>query len=97
VQDDVRDMIERQRNKAIKNILNVNDAVGDEDARARLRSVVLAEVNGFAKLVLETLDAVDDGSVVNGAWLERIERRLDALHEAIAAGAPAPVPVPAGR
>ena len=84
MQDGLRELLEKRRNRGIAIILGVKERECDthlpRDASQKLRKVVLDQMNEFHDLVNDILDSVDHGDVVlNEEWL----RKLDEMHQAL--------------
>jgi hypothetical protein len=86
---DVAALIERAKNRAIANFMGWVEREANRhlpaDVRRNMRRAFLQEINDLADVAIEAVDAVaDPADVVNGEWLERIERRIEDLHHTIA-------------
>lgn len=84
MQDGLRELLEKRRNRGIAIILGVKERECDEhlpkEASQKLRKVVLDQMNEFHDLVNDIFDSVDSGDVVlNEEWL----RKLDEMHQAL--------------
>lgn len=88
--DDVlADIIGRQRDRSIAAILGVKEREADPHlppaVRAKLRKVVLDQLNAYTGLVMDVLESLsagqEDGSaiVLNTLWLDK----LDEIHAAV--------------
>lgn len=89
--DELRGLIERRRNKAIRQVLDVVDDLVDphthQREKAAIRKVVLDELNDFTDVVLGLVDrTTDDTSTYNVHALDMIA----AMYERVV-GEPAPV------
>lgn len=85
-----RVLIERRRNRAIKSILGVKEALCDvhlpPEVSEQLRRVVLEELNDLTDVALTVLASqeqrLSDGAVYNELWLEKLEQ----IHAATVTG-----------
>jgi hypothetical protein len=84
MQDALKDLLEKRRNRAIAIVLGVKERECDQDLSAmasqKLRMVVLDQFNEFHDLVLDIMGSLDKGEVVlNEAWLTKIDEIHDML------------------
>lgn len=84
MQTAMADMLAKRRDRAIAIILGVKEREIDthlpKEAQAKLRKVILDQVNDLYDVALELLKSLDhEDSVVNELWLEK----LDAIYVAV--------------
>lgn len=84
MQDALRDLLEKRRNRAIAIVLGVKERECDRDLNAhssqKLRKVVLDQFNEFHDLVLDIMASLDRGEVVLN---EEYLKRIDEMHEVL--------------
>jgi hypothetical protein len=85
MQESLRDLVSRRRNRAIATILRVKEDLCDYhlpiNASNALRKVVLDEINDLCDLVLDVFETIDDHTtIMNDLWL----KKLDDIHRAVA-------------
>lgn len=84
MQPSLNELLAKRRDRAIATVLGVKerecDAFLPPESRARLRKVILDQINEVADLALDVIKSLDTGEVVlNEAYLER----LDAIYAAV--------------
>ena len=84
MQDVVRDLLAKRRDRVIATILGTKERDCDRylprDVQQRLRKVVLDQVNEYFELCCDVLRSFEgEGVVVNDLWLQK----LDEIHAAV--------------
>lgn len=84
MQNTLRELLERRRNKAIAVILGTKERECDKhlpmEASMKLRKAVLDQLNEFHDFVADVLDSLDNGDVVlNDHYMQK----LDEVHAAV--------------
>ena len=87
MQKALSELLERRRNKVIAIILSVKERECDQhlpaEASAKLRKVVLDQLNEWHSLVLDVVASIDTGeAVVNEEYL----KKLDEIHAVVMGG-----------
>lgn len=83
----LKDLLARRRDRAIAKVLSLKDDYEDEgrldlEAGKVLRKAILDEFNDFYEIALDLINSVDDGTVViNQEYLERIDDIYDLLFQ----------------
>jgi hypothetical protein len=93
MQDVITDVIARRRDRAIAVLLGVKEKEVDSylppHVRARLRKVILDQMNDFHSLVVDVMRSLDTGEVVlNELYMEKIDdlhRDVRVIHNQILA------------
>lgn len=86
MQEALRELLKRRRDRCIAIVLGVKERECDRDLSAmssqKLRKVVLDQFNEMHDLVVDIMNSLDDGEVVlNEAYLVK----LDEIHSAVMA------------
>lgn len=86
MQTAIAEMLAKRRDRAIAIILGVKereiDAHLPKEAQAKLRKVILDQVNDLFDVAMELMASLDSGeSVVNQLWLDKV----DILHQDVSA------------
>jgi hypothetical protein len=84
MQDVLNDIVARRRDRAIAVLLSMKEKEVDQylppEVKARLRKVILDQLNEFHSLVVDVMRSLDNGEVVlNELYLEKI----DQVHEVV--------------
>ena len=84
MQDSIRDLLNRRKNRAAAIILGVKDDECDdylpEEASRVLRKVILDEMNSFYEICIDVIESLDnDTFLINDHWLEK----LDEIHSCL--------------
>ncbi len=74
----VQEILHRRKQRCIATILGVKEREVDLDlsaeTQAKLRKVILDEINDFHDIALDLLNSVDGGNVVvNQLWLDKLD------------------------
>lgn len=81
MQEPIRKLLTKRKNRAIAIILSTKEERCDEflpdDASLALRKVVLDQLNEFYDMCLDVIGQDDDGFSVNEIWVERLEQIYD--------------------
>lgn len=81
MQDSVKELLGRRRNRAIAIILTTKEQECDkhlpDDASFRLRKSVLDQLNEFHDLCIDLIDSLSTSAVMNDIWLARLEEIYD--------------------
>jgi len=81
MQEPIRKLLTKRKNRAIAIILSTKEELCDEflpdDASLALRKVVLDQLNEFYDMCLDVIGQDDDGFSVNEIWIERLEQIYD--------------------
>ncbi len=88
MQDSVRELLERRKNRAIAIILTCKESECDEhlpdNASYRLRKVVLDQINELHDLCIDVIESIDtDNVMLNEYWLKKIEEKLDYIYSRV--------------
>lgn len=91
MQDVVRDLLAKRRDRVIATILGMKERDCDrylpKDAQVKLRKVVLDQINEFYELTCDVLRSLDtDDIVMNDLWLQK----LDEIHAVVIGNGHAP-------
>jgi len=85
MQDSVKELLGRRKNRAIAIILTCKETECDsylpDSASYRLRKVVLDQVNELHDLCVDVIESLDtDNVVLNEFWLKKIEAKLELIY-----------------
>jgi hypothetical protein len=78
MEDNVRELLGRRRNRSIAIILTEKEIQADPhiptDASKQLRKVVLDQMNDFHDFCVDLIESYDTGAVtINQTWLDKLE------------------------
>ncbi len=83
MQDSVRDLLTRRKNRAAAIILGVKDDECDyylpEEVSKQLRKTILDQMNDFYDVCVDVVESLDGSVIINDLWIEKI----DEIHDAI--------------
>lgn len=88
MQDSVRQLLGRRKNRSIAIILSTKEDECDEYLPAEsshlLRKVVLDQLNEFHDLALDIMESLDTGrTMINDHWLEQLLIKLDQIYDKV--------------
>ncbi len=83
MQDSVRDLLTRRKNRAAAIILGMKDDECDyylpEETSKKLRKVVLDQMNDFYDVCVDVIESLDGSYIINDLWLEKLDQIHDDL------------------
>ncbi len=85
MQDSVKELLGRRRNRSIAIILTTKEQECDqylpEDASFRLRKAVLDQLNEFHDLCIDLMESLSTSAIMNDIWLAKIEDIYDYIYD----------------
>jgi len=77
-QPGLQEVLHRRKQRCIATILGIKEREVDEfisaETQAKLRKVILDEINDFYDIALDLLNSVDNGNVtINQLWLDKLD------------------------
>jgi hypothetical protein len=76
----VKELVEKRCRRAIAIVLSAAEKENiPTEARTRLRKVVMDQFNDLTSLVVDVMESMDQGMVLNELWLEK----LDEIHSRV--------------
>ena len=86
MQDSIRELLTRRKNRAAAIILGVKDDECDyflpEDVSKQLRKAILDQMNDFYDVCVDVIESLDNDSyVINDHWLEKLDEIYNCVVE----------------
>lgn len=79
----MKELVEKRCRRAIAIVLSAKereaDPYIDPGAQSRLRKVIMDQFNDFAALVIDVIESMEGGAVVNELFLEKLQDIHDAV------------------